>query len=189
LDSIKSRILKLAHVVKSAQDNSFDVNFNQQLKQSYSPFGNNIYYKEPNLASVLSIVMQSPTGSSVLSAAGSAVMQGGEAVGIGVEQGFAPTGGVARIESTSTDDGTKINLRVIEINPSGSLIPGLYQKISSMFPNLDENNRRNLVSAYVLVHELAHHASAQLEGEGTAEQKADQFLEDAKNIFVNYVAK
>ena len=61
------------------------------------------------------------------------------------------------------------------------------QKIANMFPHLDENNIINLVNAYVMVHELAHHGSMGLEGEGTAEQQAEQFLEDAKKIFVNYV--
>ena len=179
------RIMKLAKSVRVAQE--FDLNYNQQLKQSYSNYGNNIYYKEPNLAQVLGIVMQSPTGSAVVSKAGSSVMSGGEAVGIGIENGNAPTGGVAKIETTQSDDGTQVKLRVIEINPNGTVIPGLKQKIASMFPHLDENNIINLVNAYVMVHELAHHGSMGLDGEGTAEQQAEQFLEDAKNIFVNYV--
>ena len=50
--------------------------------------------------------------------------------------------------------------------------------ISIILLRLDDNNKEELAKAYVLVHELAHHASPQLESEDVAESKADQFLMD-----------
>ena len=163
--------------VKSAMYGDSDSG--DELEEGYSPLGNNVFYKDSDLAPALNVVRQSPVGSSVLSEAGNAVSQDGDAVGIGIEEGYdATTGGVSRVEGSETGGGQKVDLRTIEINPQGSLIPGLNRKISNEFPGLDDNNKEELAKAYVLVHELAHHTSPQLESEDVAESKADQFLMD-----------
>ena len=184
---VRNRIVRLASVIKQAQD--YDLDFNKELKQSYTPYGNNLYYKDPFLSQVLGLVMQTATGGSTAALAGGSVMESGQAVGLGIEVGSgASTGGVARVQTAQTDDGNHVTMRIIELNPSGSLMPQIYQRVASEFPNLDENNRRTLSYAYVLVHELAHHTlGGQLAAEGEAENRAEQFLNEAKNIFVQNV--
>ena len=111
--------------------------------------------------------------------------EAGKNVGITIEMDTgATTGGVAELQTYTLPDGTIQHQRRIGINMMGTYASEMYRAMQSQ-PNIDGSNAELITAAYVLVHELAHHASGeQLAVESEAELAANNFLQQAKQILV-----
>jgi len=142
-----------------------------------------IQVSDPLLANALNLARQIASG--IVSKAESAISEGGKRIGITVEMDTgATTGGVAELQTQTMPDGTVRHLRRIGINMSGTYAAEMYNAMQK-YPNIDGYTAQLITAAYVLVHELAHHASGeQLAVESEAGIAADNFLQQAKQTLL-----